>query len=180
AGPAPMADNSPAASHATLRTEQNMTSSRLILLEAYRPDAGPRNLPWRHTAAAKPLAPFRALFRKWPCMRKVVRPLPSCPTCTSMRFVESPKACAHWHWFPRADTGMRKRRMRKTRLISILQMSILLLLLQGEVAPAATCSAKAPSDIVIAIDVGHVARQPSGGVCGEDGNCGWGETSARG
>jgi N-acetylmuramoyl-L-alanine amidase len=70
--------------------------------------------------------------------------------------------------------------MRRTRLISILQMSILLLLLQGEVAPAATCSAKAPSDIVIAIDVGHVARQPSGGVCGEDGNCGWGETSARG
>jgi len=70
--------------------------------------------------------------------------------------------------------------MRRIRLASILQMSIPLLLLQGEAAPAATCSSKAASDIVIAIDVGHLARQPSGGVCGSDGNCGWGETSARG
>src|SRR5262245_50366485 len=62
AGPAAIADNSPAASHATLRTEQNMTSSRLILLEAYRPDAGPRNLPWR----------TRQLQKRWP---HLARPL---------------------------------------------------------------------------------------------------------
>jgi N-acetylmuramoyl-L-alanine amidase len=70
--------------------------------------------------------------------------------------------------------------MRRTRSVSVLQMSIPLLLLQGEVAPAATCGSKPASDVVIAIDVGHVARQPSGGICGSDGNCGWGETSARG
>jgi N-acetylmuramoyl-L-alanine amidase len=70
--------------------------------------------------------------------------------------------------------------MRRTRLVSILPMSILLVLLQGKAAPAASCSSKPASDVVIAIDVGHLARQPSGGVCGSDGNCGWGETSARG
>jgi N-acetylmuramoyl-L-alanine amidase len=66
------------------------------------------------------------------------------------------------------------------RLVSVLQFSIALQLLHAHSASAATCSSKAPADIVIAIDVGHVARQPSGGLCGSTGNCGWGETSARG
>ena len=70
--------------------------------------------------------------------------------------------------------------MRRTRLVSILHMSTLVVLLQGEAAAAATCSTKPASDVIIAIDVGHLARQPAGGACGSDGNCGWGETSARG
>jgi N-acetylmuramoyl-L-alanine amidase len=70
--------------------------------------------------------------------------------------------------------------MRANRLVSAVQISIPLLFLQGQSASAATCSSKAPADIVIAIDIGHIARQPSGGICGNDGNCGWGTTSARG
>src|SRR5215467_7517341 len=69
--------------------------------------------------------------------------------------------------------------MRAIRSASILQLSIPLLLLHGPDAFAASCTSKAPADIVIAVDVGHIARQPAG-VCDDDGNCGWGETSARG
>lgn len=65
-------------------------------------------------------------------------------------------------------------------LVSASRILILLLVLQGQSAFAANCRFKARADIVIAIDVGHIARQPSGGVCGSDGNCGWGTTSARG
>src|SRR5262245_40354646 len=69
--------------------------------------------------------------------------------------------------------------MRAIRSVSILQLAIPLLLLNGQAAFAASCTSKAPADIVIAVDVGHIARQPAG-VCDDDGNCGWGETSARG
>lgn len=70
--------------------------------------------------------------------------------------------------------------MRARRVVSALPVPILFLLLQDKPAAAANCTAKAAADIVIAIDVGHIARQPSGGKCGRDGNCGWGQTSARG
>ena len=56
---------------------------------------------------------------------------------------------------------------------------VMLLALPMDLALAANCSSKAPADIVIALDVGHIAGPP-GTQCRRFETCPWGETSARG
>ena len=51
--------------------------------------------------------------------------------------------------------------------------------LPGGLALASSCSSKAPGQIVIALDVGHIAGRP-GQQCHRFETCPWGETSARG
>jgi N-acetylmuramoyl-L-alanine amidase len=69
-----------------------------------------------------------------------------------------------------------KRRMRSAGLSRI---AVIIISLQSQFAFGATCTSKPIEEIVIALDVGHVARQP-GKHCKRLMRCAWGETSARG
>jgi N-acetylmuramoyl-L-alanine amidase len=69
--------------------------------------------------------------------------------------------------------------MRVIRWVLVLPLLIPLLLLPCRLVLAASCNSRAAEDIVIAIDVGHIARQPRQ-QCQRGKVCGWGETSARG
>jgi N-acetylmuramoyl-L-alanine amidase len=60
-----------------------------------------------------------------------------------------------------------------------LRAPVIILLLQSQLAFGATCATKAAEDIVIVLDVGHIARKP-GGQCQRFVDCPWGQTSARG
>ncbi len=69
---------------------------------------------------------------------------------------------------------------RSVRLAALLRLTFIGLSLHCHVALAApTCASKATKDVVIVLDVGHVARQP-GQECSLFSLCAWGQTSARG
>ncbi|WP_284422110.1 MULTISPECIES: N-acetylmuramoyl-L-alanine amidase [unclassified Bradyrhizobium] len=69
--------------------------------------------------------------------------------------------------------------MRVIQWALVFPLMIPLLLSPCQVVLAASCSSRATEDIVIAIDVGHIARQPLQ-QCQRGKVCSWGETSARG